>query len=144
MKRSENENTGERLCTFPVKIFEGKFSWQNTQVTLRGWCEVVSKETRRRVRTRCWGQHSPMSPMSPAQWPSPAGEQQHPGNWQPPVQAGTLNYGKNPILQMEPFCSTAAAWGSEWQGMSQPGHHGRWGVGAGDCVNKSLPVRSRL
>jgi len=40
---------------FPVKIFEGKSSQQNTKVYAEGWCEMVAREMHRRVRVQCCG-----------------------------------------------------------------------------------------
>lgn len=46
---------GRGYALFPVKIFQTKFSQQNTEVYVKGWCEIVSREMQRRVRVQCHG-----------------------------------------------------------------------------------------
>ena len=46
---------GRDYALFPVNIFEGKISQQNTEVYAKGWCEIVSREMQRRVRVQCCG-----------------------------------------------------------------------------------------
>lgn len=46
---------GRGYALFPVKIFEAKFSQQNTEFYAKGSREIVSREMQKRVREQCWG-----------------------------------------------------------------------------------------
>lgn len=51
---------GRGYALYPVKIFEGKVSQQNTAVFAEGWCESVPREVQRRVRVSLWGGADPV------------------------------------------------------------------------------------
>lgn len=60
MQQTENEMEERGCALYPVKIFEGEVSQQNTEDFAEGWCETVPREMQRRVRVSCWGGADPV------------------------------------------------------------------------------------